>query len=211
MARRFWAVAVGSALLVDLTTLGATAKGASWVRVQGPGLARPVTLQPGSGTSDELWPLMADTGFWDEACNSGRCGPGPVRSRRPTESLGPRYTLSYRMDLGGTHDVVQYVYPFAWPRPVTYMPPGQVYMTGYRTDGGWYIARPSLRWMWSDLGLPATLAEATQTPSPSGVPTKAVAHDRSLVPWVVGLLLLFAATVSLALVRIRRHPQSVPL
>jgi hypothetical protein len=209
VARRFWAVAVGSALLVALMAGSATAKGASWIRVQGPGLAKPLILFP-VGPSDPLWPLMVDTGFWAEVCHTGSCTPGSVRSGRPSANLGPRYTLTYRMNLvPGGRDIVQYVYPFAWPRPVSYMPPGQKTWQGSNgpTDGGWYGAPARLRWVWADLGLPATLTDAMRTPSASPAPTKAIAHGGSLVPWIAVLAVVVAGAAGMAFLGVRRRPR----
>jgi hypothetical protein len=87
--------------------------------------------------------------------------------------LGPRYTLTYeltwyrRNSEVAHHRVIQYVFPFAQPRPVSYLPPGQLYLMRYRTEGGWFIALPYLLQVWSALGLPSTIAEATgTTPTP---------------------------------------------
>jgi hypothetical protein len=42
-------------------------------------------------------------------------------------------------------DIVQYVFPYAQPRPVTYMPPNQAYWGNARTEGAWFAGDVSLR------------------------------------------------------------------
>jgi hypothetical protein len=98
-------------LLVMLTPSPAFAKGPNKAVVSGPGLTHPITL-----TSDEV-PFI----FF-----MSRPGRNALLPRRPGGPLGPRYTVTYPA-VWGAHSgkVIQYVFPYARPRPVTYTPPNQ--------------------------------------------------------------------------------------
>src|SRR5438874_12171353 len=77
-----WVGSVGvvAALALSFLAAPASAKGASKILIQGPGLLRPITVEPGESTStDQLWPLMIDSRFFLGLCH-GRCG---SRSRLP--------------------------------------------------------------------------------------------------------------------------------
>jgi hypothetical protein len=68
------------------------------------------------------------------------------------------YLVRYRVPslIGGpTRWVEQHAYPFAEPRPVTFVAPGQPFWgRGQRTAGGWYEAGPLLRTTLVDIGVP---------------------------------------------------------
>jgi hypothetical protein len=161
---------VVAALALTFVAAPASAKGASKIVIQGPGLVHPITVEPGESTStDQLWPLMTDSRFFLGLCH-GRCESKSRLARRPSQGLGPRYTLTYTMDLDVTpHEVVQYVFPYAQPNPVTYMPARQTFLQHHKTGGGWFLAPQRLERELITLGLPATVAEAT-APSPPPVP-----------------------------------------
>ncbi|MDP9330356.1 MAG: hypothetical protein M3P11_06955 [Actinomycetota bacterium] len=122
-------------------------------------------------------------------------------SQQPSGDLGPRYTLTYAMGLETTtpsNQVVQYVFPFAQPQPVTYMP-----------GRGWYVAHPRLKGLLVGFGLPATVAEATGISADilrhRGNPLVATAaHQGWFVPWVALVALVAAVTGLLVLVRSHR-------
>jgi hypothetical protein len=59
-------------------------------------------------------------------------------------------------------NVVQYVFPYATPRPVTYMSGDQRFWAGTRTAGGWFIARSGLRRLFVDLGLTTNATSTTR-------------------------------------------------
>jgi hypothetical protein len=187
MAKGFRRACSIAFLAAFMIAVPANAKNDASVMVEGPGLAGPTPFAPHDGG----W-LMHYSGFWRESCRADSCR-GRASSVRPPSivDLGPRYTLTwdllyYRSAHSILHqDVIQYVYPFAQPRPVTYMPADQVYLLDGRTGGGWFIAGPDLLAAWTDLDLPATIDEAMGTaPSPS------VASQR---PWWI----LWAAVGSL--------------
>jgi hypothetical protein len=75
-----------------------------------------------------------------------------LRLRPPRGDLGPRYTLTYRLEAPGSDDeIVQELYPYADPRPVTYLAPGQVVNAG----GSWFVAHEDLREALVADGLPS--------------------------------------------------------
>jgi hypothetical protein len=134
----------------------ALAKGAESASIQGPNLDSAITLgggEPGSGTP--LGQIAEFTGFFAEAFGQS---PDPTTDRPPAGDLGPRYTITYVMPgpNGARDNVVQDVYPYATPDPVSYMRPGQSFFDGERTDGGWYVSPVALKRVLVEVGLPAT-------------------------------------------------------
>ena len=136
----------------------ALAKGASEARIVGPGLSGPIQLggpgEPGSG--GQLADIAMSAGFF--AAVFGQT-PDPIAVDRPAGPLGPRYTITYVMPGPDNQrsELVQDVYPYAKPYPVTYTEPGQRFWTTERTHGGWYVATwEPLRDQLVAAGLPAT-------------------------------------------------------
>ena len=98
----------------------------------------------------------------------------------------------------GVEDTLrQDVYPYAKPRPVSYMKPGQRVFMNQPTHGGWFVAAPSLKRMLVAAGLP-------ESPPAGG------AGDP--FPWrVIALLAALGVLVVGALgVRLRRRSQPAP-
>jgi hypothetical protein len=60
--------------------------------------------------------------------------------------------------------IVQDVYPYATPEPVSYVKPGQPFWSTEKTRGGWYVASSILKDDLMAAGLPAT-APQNNTPS----------------------------------------------
>jgi len=147
LLRLLAAVAV-TALVVVLGSAAAEAKGPSTATIEGPGIAAPIEVNRADSRmiGADLAMLVKDSkilsGLWCPRCDDRLRQP-------PTDRLGPRYTVTYTMALEGdlqasTDTVVQYVYPFAVPHPVVYIPAHQPF---WNTDtvGGWFVARPRLR------------------------------------------------------------------
>jgi hypothetical protein len=100
------------------------------------------SLIQSSGILNQLW--------------CGTCG--HLSNKQPTARLGPMYLVRYRVPslIGGpTRWVEQHAYPFAHPRPVTFVAPGQPFWH-QRTAGGWYEAGPLLRTTLVHIGVPST-------------------------------------------------------
>lgn len=133
MARLLSSLVVATLTALAAATI-ATAKGMMDASLTGPGLEEPIEFAGSIGRAAGL-----QQATWG----------GPLPTRPPTNDLGPRYTLTYRLGPHGSDGtVVQDVYPYAKPEAVTYTAPGQQFY-GMRTRGGWHVrtsrrARPLL-------------------------------------------------------------------
>ena len=185
------------ALLAALVPTAALAKGASEASITGPGLSDPISLAgEGRPGGEQVMQLADFAGFFPAVFVQS---PDPMLDERPAGDLGPKYTITYVMP-GPNNEVdqlVQDVYPYAEPDPVTYTAPGQPFFGTEQTRGGWFVATSSLEDM---------LVQA-------GLPRNAPLVDRhSEFPWrVVGTLtavFVLAALGGLAALLIRRRPQT---
>jgi hypothetical protein len=180
----------------------ANAKGDFSLTVKGAGLQNPVTFTP----AEAGW-LMDYSGFWREACSADVCRGRASYARPVVVELGPRYTLTWDLPWHRKksilyQEVVQYVYPFAQPRSVTYMPPDQLYLLDGRTGGGWFVASPDLLQAWGDLGLPATNPDADRTTQSASV----ASQGHRWIVWVaIGVLI--ACLIGAFLRAFRGHNQ----
>jgi hypothetical protein len=204
---------VAVAVLIALAAgLPAFAKGPSQAVVDGPGLSTPIALsEPGDPTiGPELADMVQKSGFlvglWCRTCDRRL-------DHRPPGALGPRYTVTYTMAMDtaeGTRssEVVQYVFPNAEPRPLTYMPAGQRFWGRTRTAGGWYVARSGLRRLFADLGVTNDATEVMP-----GVEGDEASRHRS-GEWEGVLISISVAAVAAALAVIlafgRRRPSRSP-
>ena len=151
MPRRIAAALSLGAVVAVVVSGPAEAKGPSQAVIEGPGIEQPILLRaPGSDTIGlDLGALIMSSGFFPEICR-----PCDERlHRQPETDLGPRYEVTYVMSGARRDRVTQYVYPFARPHPVTYMPDGQA-VWGHRTAGGWFVANNTLRRGLLRLGVP---------------------------------------------------------
>jgi hypothetical protein len=138
----------------------ALAKGPVEASLAGPGLGTPLGFGgwDGSAADEARAPLMRfveAAGFFPGAF---AMTPDPMLDARPRGELGPRYVATYDLGSGpdgGENIVVQDVYPYAKPAPVTYMAPGQPFYGGRESRGGWFVA-PALRDVLVAAGLPPT-------------------------------------------------------
>jgi hypothetical protein len=147
---------VAAALVALLLPALAAAKGPASASIAGPGLDRALAVRgDGEMPGNPLGSLATASGFFAQMFGQT---PDPTLKVRPTRLLGPRYSVVYVVP--GPNNiqsrVVQYVYPYAKPVPVTYMKPGQAFWTKEKAHGGWYRAAPSLKRTLVRMGLPAT-------------------------------------------------------
>jgi len=134
----------------------AVAKGPARATLSGPGLesAIAVTGEGEGGTGSPLGALVDSGGYFAQVF-----GETPARTSRrpPAGTRGVRYTVVYVVPGPNnvTSRLVQYVYPWAKPAPLTYMPATQRLWEGRRTHGGWYRSTAALTRLLVRLGLPA--------------------------------------------------------
>jgi hypothetical protein len=199
MARRLTRAGVciaAASALIWLSAAGAVAKGPDQAVVSGPGIDQQIVVRnPGAPTiGPDLAALIESSGImnqlWCATC-------GDLSAKQPTGNLGPMYLVQYRVPslIGGpTRWVEQRVYPFAHPRPLTFVPPGQRFWH-QRTVGDWYEGSSRLRTALVDIGVPrsSTLAPPavdTVPLAPNGVEVGVIAAGIAVViAIIVGLAL----------------------
>jgi hypothetical protein len=151
--RRYLAAAALVALVLPAL---AVAKGPASASISGPGLDRSLAVRgDGETPGNPLGTLAMAGGFFAQMFGQT---PDPTLKLRPAGKLGPRYTVVYVVP--GPNNiqsrVVQYVYPYAKPVPVTYLKPGQAFWGTKKAHGGWFRAAPALKRTLVRMGLPAT-------------------------------------------------------
>jgi hypothetical protein len=153
--RRLLLLATLGALAALVASAPVAAKGPSTASITGPGLghALPVKGDGEGGPDTSLGSLVQLGGYFAQVFT--QIPDGTVRAR-PSGALGPRYHVVYRVPgpNGGVSMLVQDLYPYAKPGPVTYMPAGQRVWVGQRTHGGWFVAGPGLKAALVTAGLP---------------------------------------------------------
>jgi hypothetical protein len=192
------AVAVG-ALLVALVGSPAWAKEPGAATLTGPGISPPIRFSfggdggpgtgsgssAGSGTSGEFFRLVELSGYWSQ---------GKVDAR-PSGVLGARYDLSITWgtttDPMGTGTLV--MYPFAEPRPVTFVPDQALSPATVGPTPGWYLASPVLLSFLQHYGMPVTAPVAHPAPAAPEAPAAQPVPVAARLPWA-----LIAAGVGLA-------------
>lgn len=195
--KRLVLVLLAVTLVCVLAPAAALAKGASEAEIIGPGLDEPISLagegQPGG---EQLMQLADAAGFFPAVFVRT---PDPMLDERPAGTLGPKYTVTYVMPgpNNESDQLVQDLYPYAEPNPVSYTEPGQRFWSTEQTRGGWFVATPFVKDELVALGLP----ETPPPPDPGGTE----------FPWtLVGVLALAGAALglaTLAVLLIRRRPR----
>jgi hypothetical protein len=157
----------------------AFAKGPSEAVVTGPGIDDDNGIVI-SGLGDGSG-LTQAAGFFQATFGQS---PDPMLDSAPGGTLGPKYRIRYTVPgpSGQDDTIVQDVYPYADPSPVTYTPPGQTFFGSERTRGGWFVSTLGLRNILVHAGLPPE--------SPVG---DTGGGGRTVWPWIVGALALLAA------------------
>lgn len=147
-----FAVALVAALAMPAL---AVAKGPVSASITGPRLAEPLVVKgDGEGPGSALGTLASAGGFFAQMFGQS---PDPTVGSRPSGALGPRYVALYVVPGPDAVEsrVIQHIYPYAKPRPVTYMKPGQRFWKGRKAHGGWYRGSAGLKRMLVQAGLPA--------------------------------------------------------
>ena len=164
--KRLVSVVVAVAVLAALVATSALAKGASEAIITGPGLGDGINLAgEGDAGGGALMQIAEDAGFFPSVFATT---PNPMLSKRPAGELGPSYTIRYTMPgpNGVTNELVQDLYPYAHPTPITYMASGQRYFGTEKVVGGWFVASTTL----TDELVTAGLPESAPTTGGSGIP-----------------------------------------
>jgi hypothetical protein len=176
------------AVFAALLPTAALGKGASEATIAGPGLDRPITLaREGQVDGEALMRIAEAAGFYPGVFQQT---PDPMLDARPRAELGPMYTIEYVMP-GPRNEqdtLVQELYPYATPTPITYVSGGQPFWSSEVTRGGWFVAGTTLKRLLVDAGLPATAPPIVESPSDS--------TRRVLAP--IGVLIALAAAAGLA-------------
>jgi hypothetical protein len=190
---RLLVLATAGTLAALAVTAPASAKGPSTASLSGPGLdgALPVKGEGESGGGTPLGSLVMLGGFFPEVFGQS---PDPTTRTRPVGDLGPHYRVVYRMPGSNREStIVQDVYPFAKPSPVTHMRVGQRFWGGSRTAGGWFVSGAGLKHALVRAGLPKSPPESPSNAAP--------AASGGSFPWAwtaggaVGVLLLLVVAL----------------
>ena len=135
---------LATAALLPATALGKEIKS---VTITGPGLGHQITFH-GGGRLDAGTPigdLAMQSGFFPELFDTA---PDPTLTERPEGTLGPKFQATYEFpnpETGEVATIVQDLYPYAKPYPVTYIPAGREVWKGEQAHGGWYLAQADLK------------------------------------------------------------------
>jgi hypothetical protein len=142
----------------------AAAKGPDQASISGPGLSHAITFSgDGETMQTALGQFAQISGFFPEAFQES---PDPTLRHSPTEGLGPKYRIHYRVP-GGNNDTFRLdadLYPYATGGALTYMKPGQRVFDG-KTYGGWFRAGTQLTILLKHQGLPARPAPTSSSSS----------------------------------------------
>jgi len=151
-------VAAAALLAAALLLPGlASAKGPSSASISGPGLDRSLAIE-GQGEMGPGTPLGSLVDFGGYFAQMFGQTPDPTLRAQPKAALGPRYKVVYIVPGPNRIQsrVVQFVYPYAKPMPLTYMKPGQRFWNTDRAHGGWFRASAGLKRVLVRAGLPAS-------------------------------------------------------
>ncbi len=195
--KRLVLVSLAAALAAVLAPAATLAKGAGEAELTGPGLAAPISLAgEGQPDGEQLMQISQAAGFLPAVFAQS---PDLMLDARPAGTLGPTYTITYVMP-GPNNELdqlVQDIYPYAEPDPVSYTKPGQRFWTTEQTRGGWFVATPFLKDALVEAGLP-------RNPPVGG--------SGDGFPWpLAGVLVAIAAALALAVGAayvIRRRPDT---
>ena len=197
------------ATIALLSPAAALPKGASEATIEGPGLDGAVTIPgDGEGGGTTLGRLVELSGFFPSVFEQT---PNPMLDTKPNVTLGARYVVRYVMPgpEGQESILVQHVYPYAKPYPVSYTKPGQPFWgatsqdaaarrDGQHTFGGWY----------------ASTAELTQTLAAVGLPARPPSPDDGGfwqdTPSLVGVAVGIGAALLVLVVLLRRLTRQRP-
>ena len=151
--RRLVVLGSTAGLILVLAGPAAAKGGADRATITGPGLKCGKLVLSARADGGKLMGFLEAVGFYPALFAQV---PNPMRDRRPSWRLGPRYKVVYRVPGPNRHNatILQYVYPYAQDRVVSYMRPGQPLRDGTKTRGGWFVS-PLVRQTLVLVGFPA--------------------------------------------------------
>ena len=207
--RRSWFVVL-LAFALAAAPASAFAKGASKAQVKAKdkdkGIFAPITFkgngEPGDGSA--LAELGAQTGVYSAMFPES---PSQMLSSAPTDDLGPSVTVIYTIPgpAGGNATLNQDLYPYAAGGPVSFTAPGQSFLGGEKTVGGWFRAPEALTETLAARGFPSKaelLAAVGDEPSAAEGGGRVVAEESGsaastakIVLMILGGLLAGAALI----------------
>jgi hypothetical protein len=159
-----------TAALLPAPALGKEVKS---VTITGPGLNDEITLRGGGEVESTVAGNFAMlSGFFPELFDTS---PDPTLERKPDGPLGPKFQATYEFpnpETGELARIVQDVYPYAKPYPVTYIAAGREVWTGEDAHGGWYVTSADLKASLVKAGLPRT-AHTVRHESPASMSMRA--------------------------------------
>ena len=186
------ALALALAVLASVVVAAPVfAKGADKATITGPGLDEGGLTFVSNDEGNMAEPLNMFASETAIMAAMFRQTPDPLLSQQPTEQLGPRYTITYRVPGPNVRPdrIRQDLFPYARGGPVLYTKPGQRLFGTERTHGGWYVAHPDLKDMLVEAGLPAS------SPSAGSGDGFTFSTDLKALAVTVGLLLLLGAAL----------------
>jgi hypothetical protein len=190
-------VAITAATALAFPAVG-QAKGPDRAKITGPGLDRPIVLsgygESGQGTMGRL---TMEGGFFPQVFGDS---PDPRLPKKPA-NVGPRYQVDYRVSSADT--LHQDLYPYAAGGLVTYMRPGQPFLAGQKTKGGWMRA-PELA-----PGQETLKAALIKAGLPKTAPARGSRSAWRAVGWLTAGIVA-AALAAAALLTLQRRPRLVP-
>src|SRR5262245_6235387 len=215
MRTRMWmaAGACAMALAGAMASAGpAWAKGIESASITGPGLDHPLDATP-PGDGGRLATL---TGVWDVM--PGQPRPPTFSEQAPPGTLGPRYTITWRLMTGPeeTTAIRQDLYPDAAGGPLVHTAAGQPIFEG-TTVGGWYAAPLGLRDVLGSLGVPVAGAAPATAAKAAGASSDRADTASNGSPWVsviisaIAVLALAGAGGVVAVRRARRRERVAPI
>jgi hypothetical protein len=201
----------------------ALAKGPSQASITGPGLAHAIVVSGDGepGQLSRLATLAGQTSLFTVLFGAGGSVPAPVRlrTRLPSASLGPRYTLIYTVP-GVTPQageqfgrIRQYLYPLAAGGPVIYTPSGQAGFGQPVQETGWLRGSPQLTRTLAQLGVPLRQGTraARQARLPLGShPAAADQAGAGTLAWLIPSAAAIAATVIIGMALWLRRRKPLP-
>ncbi len=172
----------------------AHAKGPTEATIEGDSLDAPILISGAEGGSSDYWKLVEQSGFFETTF-----GQTPDRTLKaaPTDELGPAFVVTWRVPYDtAAVEIREMLYPYAEGGPLAYTAPGQTFVGGQETHGGWFRAPVAMTATLERLGvpLPATASAPAQPATPSPAPPQSTSGQTAWWP-ETGIVVLVAVAL----------------